>query len=262
MAGTLAVSPRFAARMRGGGLAEGLRQALQNIPHDLQPTPSCVDCERTEAMRPPLPRIPLSTLKNPKMRTAGSSLKGHEECYSNEALPVVPSSRTQAGYCPDRTLYGVSRATLDDARSGVPNGHEVVDRGRAVPLGIARDRGQRRGGGPNPANDRAFRPRRHHWRELFRAPAPSCALGTRRPANAGLPVLGRPQLPCSLSSGLAGKSGDEEPWRRVFPAGSAGIRGLVGSGFTRRPPTRGRAARAARCGPRAGGCRAGRRAGA
>ena len=71
-----------------------------------------------------------------------------------------------------------------------------------------------------------------------------------------------PQLPCSLSSGLAGKSGDEEPWRRVFPAGSAGIRGLVGSGFTRRPPTRGRAARAARCGPRAGGCRAGRRAGA
>ena len=49
---------------------------------------------------------------------------------------------------------------------------------------------------------------------------------------------------------------------RVFPAGSAGIRGLVGSGFTRRPPTRGRAARAARCGPRAGGCRAGRRAGA
>ncbi len=70
------------------------------------------------------------------------------------------------------------------------------------------------------------------------------------------------ELPCSLSSGLPGKSGDEEPWRRVFPAGAAGGRGLGGSGFTRRPPARGRAARTARCGPRAGGCRAGRRAGA
>ena len=66
------------------------------------------------------------------------------------------------------------------------------------------------------------------------------------------------QLPCFLSSGFSGESGDEGQLRRVFPTEPAVGLGLVGSGVTRRPPVRGRAARAARGGSRAGGCRAGR----
>ena len=68
------------------------------------------------------------------------------------------------------------------------------------------------------------------------------------------------QLPCFVSSGLLGESGDKRRLRRVFAAVPAVGRGLVGSGFTRRPAVLGLAARSARGGLHGGGCRAGRRA--